>query len=239
MGLSTGPGAAESPKRYRRFTSRVLAMLRFVVQRMLLKSLVWVLTTVEVRSDPAARRLSGAFLVVANHASHLDTPLLMGALPRRLTRYLAAGAAADYFFEVRWRKLLTSLAFNTFPVDRTGARAHSGTAKRLLQRGVPLLIFPEGGRSATGQMGAFKPGAAALAITCDVPCLPVAIVGTHEAMPRGKNWPVRGRPPVVVSVGAPVWAQPGETAAAFTERLAVEVRRLHARSSEQASQEVP
>jgi 1-acyl-sn-glycerol-3-phosphate acyltransferase len=239
VGLRAGPGTEESPKRYRRFTSRLLATLRFIVQRMLLKSLVWVLTDVEVRLDPAARRLSGSFIVVANHASHLDTPLLMGALPRRLTRFLAAGAAADYFFEVRWRKLLTSLAFNTFPVDRTGNRAHSGTAKRLLQRGVPLLIFPEGGRSATGRMGAFKPGAAALAIACGVPCLPVAIVGTHEAMPRGKNWPVRGRPPVVVSIGAPVRARPGETAAAFTERLATEVRRLHSATSEQASQEVP
>lgn len=239
MGLRVGPGAGESPKRYRRFTSRILAALRFVVQRILLKSLVWYLTSVTVRPDPRARRLTGAFVVVANHASHLDTPLLMGALPRRLARYLAAGAAADYFFEVRWRKVLTSLAFNTFPVDRTGNRAHTGTAKRLLQRGVPLLIFPEGGRSATGQIGAFKPGAAALAITCDVPCLPVAIVGTYEAMPRGRNWPVRGRPPVVVSVGAPLRAEPGETAAAFTERLAAEVRRLYAGASEPASQEVP
>ncbi|WP_205857834.1 lysophospholipid acyltransferase family protein, partial [Phytoactinopolyspora endophytica] len=189
----------------------------------MLKPLVWSLTRVEVRVQGDLRGLRGSFVVVSNHASHLDTPLVLGALPRRLSRYLAAGAAADYFFEVRWRKWLTSLVFNTFPVDRTGARAHSGVSKRLLSRGVPLLIFPEGGRSPSGRIGGFKPGAAALAIACGVPCVPVAIVGAHEAMPRGQWWPVRGRPSVVVSIGAPVWALPGESAGAFTERLAAEV----------------
>ncbi|NEE03216.1 FAD-linked oxidase C-terminal domain-containing protein [Phytoactinopolyspora halotolerans] len=228
MSMKVAPRLKSRPKRYRRFTSRTLAIPRFVVQRMMLKPLVWSLTRVDVRTEADLRRLRGAFLVVANHASHLDTPLVLGSLPRRLSRYLAAGAAADYFFEVRWRKWLTSLVFNTFPVDRTGARAHSGVSKRLLARGVPLLIFPEGGRSASGRIGAFKPGAAALAIACDVPCVPVAICGAHEAMPRGQWWPVRGRPPVTVRIGAPIWPRPGESATAFTERLATEVRRLHA-----------
>jgi 1-acyl-sn-glycerol-3-phosphate acyltransferase len=76
-------------------------------------------------------------------------------------------------------------------------------------------------------MGSFKPGAAALAIACGVPCLPIALVGTHEAMPRGTNWPVRGRPPVSVSIGAPLHPHPEESAAAFTARLSEEIRRLH------------
>ena len=71
--------------------------------------------------------------------------------------------------------------------DRT-ARAH-GLATSLLDDGVPLLLFPEGTRSRTGEMGNFKPGAAALCISRDVPCLPVAIVGAAEAMPYGQNWP--------------------------------------------------
>ncbi|WP_207782189.1 lysophospholipid acyltransferase family protein [Phytoactinopolyspora limicola] len=226
-----GTRAASKEKRYRRFTSRGLAVPRFILQRMMLKPLVWTLTTVEVRAYTDLDHVTRPFIVAANHASHLDAPLIIGALPRRLTRYLATGAAADYFFEVRWRKWLTSLVFNTFPVDRTGTRVHSGVSKKLLQRGVPLLIFPEGGRSPSGTIGPFKPGAAALAIACDVPCLPVALVGAYEAMPRGKNWPVRGRPHVIVAIGTPLRPEPDESPTAFTERLADEVRRLYDKNS--------
>ena len=126
-----------------------------------------------------------AFVVVANHSSHLDAPLIMGALPRKQARYLAAGAAADYFFDVWWRRGLTALFFNAFPVDRSGSNPRSVSAKSLLDRGVPLLVFPEGTRSKTGEMGRFKPGAASLAIASDVPCVPVALIGAGAAHPRG------------------------------------------------------
>ncbi|NED96808.1 1-acyl-sn-glycerol-3-phosphate acyltransferase [Phytoactinopolyspora alkaliphila] len=194
---------------------------------MMLKPLVWSLARVHVRTHEDVSRMPKTFIVVSNHASHLDAPLILGALPRRLSRYLAAGAAADYFFEVRWRKWITALVFNAFPVDRTRSGSHSGVSKKLLQRGVPLLIFPEGGRSSNGRVGRFKPGAAALSIACDVPCLPVAIAGAHEAMPRGQWWPSRGRPRVAVSIGAPIYPKPAETSAEFTERLSQAVRRLH------------
>ena len=102
------------------------------------------------------------------------------------------GAAADYFFDVWWRKGLTSLFFNAFPVDRTGLRGRHGLATSLLDDGVPLLLFPEGTRSRTGEMGNFKPGAAALCISRDVPCLPVAIVGAvrGDAL-RARTGPTR------------------------------------------------
>ena len=117
--------------------------------------------------------LSRPFVLVSNHASHLDAPLIFGALPRKLARYVAANAAADYFFDVWWRKPLASLFFNAFPVDRTGLRGRRSVATDLLDAGVPLLLFPEGGRSKTGEMGNFKPGAAALCISRDVPAVPV------------------------------------------------------------------
>jgi 1-acyl-sn-glycerol-3-phosphate acyltransferase len=143
-----------------------------------------------------------------------------------LARYLAAGAAADYFFDVWWRKGLTSLFFNAFPVDRTGLRGRHGLATSLLDDGIPLLLFPEGTRSRTGEMAAFKPGAAALCISRDVPCLPMAIVGASEAMPYGQNWPSRGRPPVHVAFGEPMRAEDGETVAQFSERITKEVSGL-------------
>jgi 1-acyl-sn-glycerol-3-phosphate acyltransferase len=99
-------------------------------------------------------------------------------------------------------------------------------ATSLLDDGVPLLLFPEGTRSRTGEMGAFKPGAAALCISRDVPCLPVAIVGASEAMPYGQNWPSRGRLPVFVVFGEPMRAEDGETVVQFSERITKEVSGL-------------
>ena len=206
-----------------RYTSPVHAGARFVAQRMLLKPLVWSLATVTVRGRERLAGLTGPYVVVSNHASHLDAPLIIGSLPRRLARYVAAGAAADYFFDVWWRKGLTALFFNAFPVDRTGLRGRRGMATSLLDDGVPLLLFPEGTRSRSGDMAAFKPGAAALCISRDVPCVPVGIVGANEAMPRGKNWPERGRPPVYVTFGEPMYAVDGETPSEFSVRISKEV----------------
>ncbi|MCU1556350.1 MAG: 1-acyl-sn-glycerol-3-phosphate acyltransferase [Microbacteriaceae bacterium] len=209
-----------------RFTSKAQAAARFIAQRGLLKPLVWYLTRVTVAGREQLREVRGGFIVVANHGSHLDTPLIFGALPRRLARYLAAGAAADYFFDVWWRRGLTALFFNAFPVERTRKVPRSISAKSLLQRDIPLLVFPEGTRSKDGEFGQFKPGAAALAASCSVPCLPVALVGVHLAHPRGTNWPKRGRHPVGVIFGAPMTAKVGESAADFTERLRLEILRL-------------
>lgn len=209
-----------------RFTSRPQATARFVAQRGLLKAVVWSVTRVTVLGRERLKEVEGAYVVVANHTSHLDAPLILGALPRRLARYLAAGAAADYFFDVWWRRGLTALFFNAFPVDRSGANPRSVSAKVLLQRGVPLLVFPEGTRSRDGSLGNFKPGAAALAAAADVPILPIALVGAHLAHPRGSRWPKPGRPPVGVVFGAPMRAAEGETPLAFIGRVRVEIARL-------------
>ena len=172
-------------------------------------------------------RLYSSFIAVANHSSHLDAPLIMCALPRRMGRYLAAGAAADYFFDIWWRRILTALFFNAFPIDRTGTAQKQGVSKKLLNRGVPLLVFPEGTRSKTGEMADFKAGAAALSLSCNVPLVPVALVGASAAMPRGRNWPIPGRPPVAVVFGEPMIGLPGETPDQFSQRIRAEVQRLH------------
>jgi 1-acyl-sn-glycerol-3-phosphate acyltransferase len=209
-----------------RFNSPQHAIARFVAQRALLKPLVWRLVRVTVIGSERLRHVKGGFVAVANHSSHLDTPLIFGALPRKLARYMAAGAAADYFFDVWWRRGLTALFFNAFPVARTRNRTRSISAKSLLVRGVPLLVFPEGTRSKDGTFGPFKPGAAALASSSNVPCIPIALIGVNIAHPRGTNWPKRGRLPVGVVFGNPMTAEKGESAEDFMERLRVEILRL-------------
>ena len=210
-----------------RFNSKLQAAARFVAQRAILRPVVWhTLVTVTVRGQENVRNVSGGYVVVANHSSHLDTPLIMGGLPRKIVRYLAAGAPADYFFDVWWRRGLTALFFNAFPVQRTAGGHRSISAKALLQRGIPLLVFPEGTRAKDGNFGQFKPGAAALASSCDVPCIPVALVGVYLAHPRGTNWPKRGRLPVGVIIGEPMRALTGENPVDFTTRIKAEITRL-------------
>lgn len=201
-----------------RFTSRGQANARFIAQRGLLKGVVWGMMRVTVIDKQKLRGLKRPFVAVANHSSHLDAPLIMGALPRSLARYLAAGAAGDYFFDVWWRRGLTALFFNAFPVDRSGSNPRNINAKMLLQHDVPVLVFPEGTRSKDGTLGHFKPGAAALATATGVPVIPIAIIGAYQAHPRGSKWPKTGLPLAVV-FGEPMRATEKENPAEFMARV--------------------
>jgi 1-acyl-sn-glycerol-3-phosphate acyltransferase len=220
-------GTRMAAKMRDRFTSRGQAAARFVAQRGLLKSVVWAVVQVTVIDRKKLDGVSKPFVVVANHSSHLDAPLIMGALPRKLARYLAAGAAGDYFFDVWWRRGLTALFFNAFPVDRSGNNPRNVSAKALLEHGVPVLVFPEGTRSKDGVPGHFKPGAAALSAATGAPILPIAIIGAHESHPRGSKWPKAGRLPVGVVFGAPMRAQEGETPQVFMARVRAQVVAMH------------
>ena len=200
----------------------------------LMKPYIWSVLHVHVHGRRHLDALKPPFIAIANHSSHLDACLVFGALPRRLSRNLAAGAAADYFFNHWYKTLSTSLFFNSFPVVRRGHGSSSGSSKGrhgmagdLLSDGVPLLIFPEGTRSRTGAMSPFTPGAAALSISKNVPVLPIALVGAYAAMPYGANRPVAGRPNVHVVFGRPLRAAPGEIARQFSARLYRYVLELH------------
>ena len=192
---------------------------RFVAQQLIMKPYVWSALRVHTHGDRYLEDLQPPFIVIANHSSHLDATLVFGALPRRLSQNLAAGAAADYFFQSKIKALSTRLFFNTYPVDRGGMRAHRGMSGRLLNDGVPILLFPEGTRSRTGAMAHFKTGVAQLSISHNVPVLPIALVGAYAAMPYGAKVPVSGRPHVHVVFGHPQVPAPGELAAPFTDRL--------------------
>lgn len=215
------------PDELTRYSSPVQGSARFAAQHLLMKPFIWSLLTVHVHGLRNLASLNAPFVAIANHSSHLDAPLIMGALPRRLSKNLSAGAAADYFFD-RWYKAMgPRLFFNAFPVERKGLRNRKGLAGTLLNEGVPLLIFPEGTRSRTGAMKNFTPGSAALSISRNVPVLPIALVGAFAAMPYGASFPVNGRPDVHVVFGRPSKAAPGEIAHQFSERLYRYVVEMH------------
>jgi len=156
---------------------------------------------------------------VANHSSHLDAPLVLTSLPPRWRERTAVGAAADYFFDVWWPAAATALVFNAFPVERAGARKSTRLARELIDEGWNVVVFPEGTRSRDGWIGDFRPGAARLAVENGIPAVPIAIRGSYQAMPRGRGWPIPGRPPVTVRFGRAVVPSAGEDLVAFNDRL--------------------
>lgn len=210
-----------------RYTSAGPGSARFVAQHLVMKPYMWSALTVHVHGRRNLDSVKAPFIVVANHSSHVDAPLIFGGLPRRLSKNLSAGAAADYFFQAWYKALPTTLFFNSFPVERQGASGRRGMAGVLLNESVPLLIFPEGTRSRTGAMARFTPGAFALSITRNAPILPIALVGAYAAMPYGANVPVTGRPPVHIVFGRPLRAAPGEIAHQFAERVSRYVVEMH------------
>jgi 1-acyl-sn-glycerol-3-phosphate acyltransferase len=131
---------------------------------------------------------------VANHSSHLDTPTILRALPRKWRRSTAVAAAADYFYNKRWKANGVALLFNTVPLGRKGGGLDSGATDhvdRIIDEGWNLVMFPEGTRSRDGRIGKVRSGAAVIAARHGIDIVPIYISGTHEAMPPGQNWPKR------------------------------------------------
>ena len=127
------------------------------------------------------------FLVAANHTSHLDMGLVKMALGEH-GRDLVALAAADYFFDNKYKRAYMDNFTNLVPMERSGSlRKSLRHALSFLERGYNALIFPEGTRSLTGEMAEFKPVIGLLALTARVGILPVYIHGAYEALPKGSN----------------------------------------------------
>ena len=127
---------------------------------------------------------------VANHHSHVDTPLLVTSIPEPWRHKLFVGAAADYFFRTPATSALSALALGAIPIERTKVgRRSADRAAALLAAGWSMLIFPEGGRSPDGWGQPFRGGAAYLALRCDVPVVPVHIEGTGRILRKGRKLP--------------------------------------------------
>lgn len=216
-----------APREFSTAWARTPAMraTRAFAQAAGLKPLVWSQTAPAVEGLDVFDGLTGPVLFVANHGSHLDAPLLLCSLPPHWRSRTAVTAAADYFFHHWWRAVGTALVFATVPVERRGGTP-SSTPGDLLADGWNLVVFPEGTRSADGRQHRFRLGAAHLSTAYDVPVVPVGIRGSVGAMPRGRGWPIPGRPAIGVRYGRPTRAAADEDVRAFTRRLAVEVARL-------------
>jgi 1-acyl-sn-glycerol-3-phosphate acyltransferase len=174
----------------------------------------WVGTTPERRQR----------IYFANHASHLDTLLIWGALPRRLRAATHPVAAADYWGAGPVRRHIALHGLNAVLVDRAPGGAQEGSprnalaaVREALARGASLVIFPEGTRGQDRLPGPFKSGLWRLAREFPgAEPVPAYLDNPARAFPKGAWLPV----PISCTVrfGAPVQLGPGEGKAVFLER---------------------
>jgi 1-acyl-sn-glycerol-3-phosphate acyltransferase len=139
------------------------------------------------------------YVFVSNHLSYMDTPVVLGHIPVQF-RFLAKQG----LFRIPFLGYHLHRAGH-IPVPRDNPRAAlksmSDAAKIIEERGISILLFPEGGRSLTG-LKPFKEGAAYIAIKAGVPVVPLALKGTLEVLPMGSLTVRPGH--VVLRVGDPI-----------------------------------
>ena len=178
--------------------------------------------------------LTGPAIFAANHASHLDTGLLITCLPPSIRHRTAVAAAADYFFDRRWKAAAWAFALNSIPMERVKVNRRSAAlAADLIEDGWNLVIFPEGGRTPDGWAQEFKGGAAYLAERSRTGVVPTYI---HESgwlkgpryakAPLYTDAPSQGRHHVVVAFGEPLRCGEDENMRRFGTRVHEAVARL-------------
>ena len=177
----------------------------------------------------------GAAILAANHQSFCDSFFLPLAVPRRVT-FLAK---AEYFDS--WRTAWFFRAVGQIPIRRSGGDESEralATAREVLRVGQVLGVYPEGTRSPNDCVHKGRTGVARLALECEVPVVPVGILGTTEVQPVGHRLWRPGRR-VTIRFGAPMrvrvpaGATEAEQHAAlreFTDHLMQEIARLSGRT---------
>jgi len=207
------------------------------------RPLVWLLANPKVVA-PDLSSCNEPLLIVANHVTAYDGPLVQYALPARLRRRIAAAMAGEMLEEYRHFRnperplakrgfflpgplfyLLLTALFNVFPLPRRRnfqrSFSHAGAA---MDRGYNVLVFPEGTRSAAGELARFRSGIGLLAKQSGTMVLPVALRGLGELKAGSQSWFRSGK--IEVHVGQPIRFAPEDSEAAITERLHDEVEKL-------------
>jgi 1-acyl-sn-glycerol-3-phosphate acyltransferase len=144
------------------------------------------------------------FMLIGNHTSHLDALTLASVLPSRLSQRAFALAAGEVFFSSLAAAGFAAVAVNALPIWRK----HTGTGdlaflrQRLEEDRLVFILFPEGTRSRSGAMGAFRHGIGVLVAGSAVPVVPCFLEGAHAAWPPGRWLPHPGK--LRLKIGAPL-----------------------------------
>lgn len=144
---------------------------------------------------------SGPYVIVANHASYLDAPLIAAAIGYRRASGVYWGGDAGQLFTRPWQLPLMRAA-HVFPVEAQAPSRALVFAERVLARKDALVWFPEGWRSPDGELLRFLPGIGEVLQRVGATVVPLHIAGSFEAMPRGRRIPRLH--PIRVVIGAPI-----------------------------------
>jgi long-chain acyl-CoA synthetase len=206
--------------------------LRSAFLELIAQPLVWLLGNPRVISS---RKLLSdePLLIICNHVTAYDGALVEYALPGGMRRRVASAMQGEMLEDFRHFRnpdtgkfmlfgpaaywLVTAL-YNVFPLPRRRdfqrSFAHAGEA---LDRDYNVLVFPEGTRSAVGELAPFRPGIGLLVKQAHAPVLPVALIGLSELKAQGRGWFRSGK--LEIRVGEPLHFGPLDTEAAITETL--------------------
>jgi 1-acyl-sn-glycerol-3-phosphate acyltransferase len=163
------------------------------------RALLWTAgCTLTVRGEQNLHKHPVA-VYASNHTSYMDTPVIFASLP--------------FQFRILAKKELWPIAFIGWYLNRSGqipvdtANPHAtlsslGAGVKALRGGMPLFVFPEGGRTSTGRLKPFLSGAAYLAIRAQVPLVPIALSGVYDLLPIHTRHLYPGE--LILSVGEPI-----------------------------------
>lgn len=212
-------------------------LLRVAFLELISQPLVYLLAKPRVERPPNLRP-EGPVLLIANHVTAYDVPLILYGLPGPMRRRVAAAMAGNMLRDFRHMRnvgpegsaftpfldllgpaawLLITALYNAFPLPRSaGFRQSFQHAGEALDRGYNVVIFPEGHRADTG-LQPFRPGIGLLVRESGAPVVPVALLGLSELKQRGKGWFRSGR--ITVHVGESMRFAQDETPEQITAKL--------------------
>ena len=184
-------------------------------------------------------RIEGPVVFASNHQSHFDVPVILMSLPGHWRARIAPAALKEFFKNhffpegVPARQVLTNrlnyylsaFFFNIFPLPQreAGARQTLRYIGEVAGDGYSVLIFPEGVRSASGDIKPFKPGIGMIGSRLNLPVVPVRIDGADRVLHTSWKWPKPG--PVSVTFGAPMYLS-GDNYADLAKQVEQAVRDL-------------
>ena len=196
----------------------VFTFIRFATWHIILFPLLRIFCRHKVVGLENLQGVNPPVIFVANHSSHMDTPLILRALPHRFRCRISPAIGIDAFREYFlpggnhpfmhlfqfWVYMALAIFVHVYPFSPTTFRRSFAYTGELIEKNHCPLIFPEGHRTETGETEPFKDGIGHLALNINVPIVPVRLRGTFKLLPPHASFPKRGD--VSVHIGKPYLA---------------------------------
>ena len=187
-----------------------------------------IFTRPKVFGQEVFEKIKGPMLIMPNHRSFLDSPVVLRALSHRIRKQLGFATGADVLKEFWWTAPLLELFYASFPFPRReqeNIEPGLEAVGALIDKEWSVVLYPEGRQSETKEFLPFKKGAGLLAVEMGVPVVPVFVDGTENVLPRDHVVPKKiGE--VRVYFGEPLFFQVNESYVEATEKIERAVHKL-------------